>query len=74
MLSLHPLAGSVQADRERIIRAQAPAPAHRPPSLAHPAGEREPRLLAQGAAAPDRAGAGDRGLRTGQPAGSAGRV
>lgn len=72
MLSLHPLAGSVQADRERAIRAQAPAPAHRPSALAHPTGEREPRLLAQGAPASGRAGPRDGGLTAGQPAETAG--
>ena len=37
MLSLHPLATSVQADRERLIHRQAPAPAGRPAALVHPA-------------------------------------
>jgi hypothetical protein len=35
MLSLHLLAGTIQADRERLIRRQTPATAGRP-ALAHP--------------------------------------
>lgn len=47
MLSLHPLAVTVQADRERTIRVQAPAPAGRAMALVHPVRPVSPEPLGQ---------------------------